>query len=99
MNKNIEIWKEKYGEYSLFEIKLNTENGVVKGVFRKPTLLELEETEKKSKKSESQGGVYLFEACFLSGDERLKKEDDLKISCMPKIAESFKIVEAEVKKL
>lgn len=99
MEEKIKTWKEKYGKDAIFEITVKKGDEKIIGYFRKPNLEIISAAAKVGGGDEIKAGMVLFENCWLDGDIRLQEDDELKVSCLSKLSDLFKIFQADVKKL
>jgi hypothetical protein len=90
--------KAKYKE--IFEISAVDDKGnEYKAVFKKVDIKVLSLSGKYAQDDPVKAAVILFDNCWIEGDEEIKNNDELKLSFATKLAETFKVYEATIKKL
>lgn len=98
----IEAWKLKHGvdKVKAFDIPVNDEGTeIATGYFRKPDLQVIAISSKFIENDPIKAGLVLFENCWLGGDERITKDDELKMSAIESLNTMFRVRTATIKNL
>jgi hypothetical protein len=93
----IAMWKKEFGASNVFrvDVKVDEQNTSV-GYFRKPDLAVLGMVSRYAAEPMKAAEV-LFDNLWLGGDEAIKNNDELKLSCALELKGTFQIREAEIK--
>lgn len=93
--KMVQVPTEKEGEEPGYKM----EQVLATGVFRKPDLDILSAAEAIADDDNIKKSIFYFDNCWLGGDQRIKDDEELKLSAALKVVGLFKVRAATVKKL
>jgi len=95
----VKQWKQRWGEVHQFDVTIDDDGNTVTGYFRKPNLEVIGASISKGENDPIGSGNVLFENCWLGGDDRIKSDDEARLSCALRLNRLFKLRAVEVKKL
>ena len=93
----IKAYKAKYGE--VHEIKSVRDNETHYTYVKKPTLEHISASAKYAESDPVHSGVLMFNSTRIGGSEEVSENSEMKLGVIQYIAQIFKVVEAEGKKL
>lgn len=96
----IEQWKLRWKHVFQIDIPIDEASDErITCYVKKPSLDTLSASMRFAESDPLKSGLILFENCWLGGDERIKEDDDLKLSVISQLSKMVKVREAEIKKL
>jgi hypothetical protein len=96
----IENWKKQYGSVHEISVPLDNEGTeVVVAYFKKPDLKTIGAAAKFAETDPIKSGLIMFDNCWLGGDERMKENEECKVSAVQLVSSLFVIRVGTIKNL
>lgn len=96
----IENWKKQYGKVYEISVPLDDEKKAeATAYFRKPDLKTIGAAAKFAETDPIKSGLIMFDNCWLGGDERMKEDEECKVSAVQLVSSLFTVRVGTIKNL